>query len=67
MASNVRISSGIEVLVVFFDVARVVLGRFPLVHGVEVDAVIIGLSGLEENSESILKTMSCQPPATQPT
>ena len=51
---------GIEVLVILLDVVGIVLGRFPLVHGVEVEAGIFRLDGLEESSESILKATSGQ-------
>jgi len=46
---------GIEVLIVLLDVVGVVLGRLPLVHGVEVETGIVGLDGLEESPESILE------------
>ena len=45
-----------EVLAVLLDVVGVVVHRLSLVHGVEVEAGIVGLYGLEESSESILKT-----------
>ena len=48
------------------DEVRIVLGRLPLVHRVEVDARVIGLDGLEERSESILETTSGQRSALQP-
>ena len=51
---------GIEVVVVLLDVVRIVLGRLPLVHGVEVEAGIVGLDGLEESPESILEAASAQ-------
>jgi len=51
---------GIEVLVVLLDVVGIVLGRLPLVHGVEVNARIAGLDGLEETSEGILEAASGQ-------
>jgi hypothetical protein len=51
---------GIEVLVVLLDVVGIVLGGLPLVHRVEVDAGIIGLDGLKEGPESILKTTFSQ-------
>jgi hypothetical protein len=51
---------GIEVFVVLLDVLRIVLGRFPLVHRVEVDAGIISLDRLKERPESILKATSSQ-------
>ena len=44
----------IEVLFILLDVVHIVLGRLPLVHGVEVDTGIIGLDGLEERSQSVL-------------
>ena len=56
---------GVEVLVVLLDVVHIVLGRLPLVHGVEVDAGIIGLDGLEERSQGVLEATSSQCPATQ--
>jgi len=34
---------GVEVLVILLDVVYIVLGRLPLVHGVEVDVGVIGL------------------------
>ena len=46
------------------DEVRIVLGRLPLVHRVEVDARVIGLDGLEERSESILEAASGQRSAT---
>ena len=49
---------GIEVLVVLLDVVGIVLGRLPLVHGVEVETGIVGLDGLKESSESILEATS---------
>ena len=59
--------SGIEVLVVLLDVVGIVLGRLPLVHGVEVEARIAGLDWLEESSESILEAASGQQLATKAT
>ena len=41
------------------------LGRLPLVHGVEVGAGIIDLDGLKESSESTLKATCGQRLATQ--
>ena len=35
----------------------VVLGRLPLVHGVEVETSVVILDGLEESSESILEAV----------
>ena len=58
---------GIEVLVILLDVVHVVLGRFPLVHGVEIDAGIVGLDGLEESSEGILEATFGQFSAMQAT
>jgi hypothetical protein len=46
---------GIEVLVVLLDVVRVILGRLPLVHRVEIETGVVVLDGLEEHSESILE------------
>ena len=46
------------VLVVLLDVVRIVLGRLPLIHGVEVDAMFTGLDWLEESSESVLEATS---------
>ena len=50
----------VEILVVFLDVVRIVLGRLPLVHGVEVNAGVICLDGRNEISESILDARSGQ-------
>jgi len=47
------------------DVVGIILGRHPLVHGVEVDAGIIGLDGLKERPESILKATFSQRSETQ--
>jgi hypothetical protein len=58
---------GIEILVVLLDVVRIVLGRLPLVHGVEVDAGIVGLDGLEESSKGILEAASGQRSTTKGT
>ena len=51
---------GVEVLVILLDVVGIVLGRLPLVHGVEVEARIAGLDWLKESSESILEAASGQ-------
>ena len=56
---------GVEVLVMLLDVVHIVFGRLPLVHGVEVDAGVIGLDGLEEGSQSILDATPGQWPTTQ--
>jgi len=48
------------VLVVLLDVVGIILGRLPLVHGVEVDTMFTGLDWLEESSESILEATSGQ-------
>jgi len=56
---------GVEVLVVLLDVVHIVLGRLPLVHGVEVDTGIIGLDGLEEGSQGVLETTPSQRSETQ--
>ena len=58
---------GVEVLVILLDVVHIVLGRLPLVHGVEVDAGIIGLDGLEERSQSVLDATPIQRSTTQAT
>jgi hypothetical protein len=50
----------VEVLVVLLDVVRVILHRLSLVKGIEVEAGVVGLDGLEERSESILKAMRVQ-------
>ena len=50
-----KYQGGIEVIIVLLDVVRIVLNRPSLVHGVEVELRIIGLDGLEERPESILK------------
>ena len=50
----------VEILVVFLDIVRIVLGRLPLVHRVKVNARIVHLHGLEERSESILEAGSGQ-------
>ena len=34
---------GVEVLVILLDVVGVILGRFPLVHGVEVETSVVVL------------------------
>jgi len=47
------------------DVVRIVLGRLPLVHGVEVDAGIIGLDGLEERPQGVLEATPSQRSAMQ--
>ena len=44
----------VEIFVVFLDVVRIVLGRLPLVHGVEVNAGVICLDGRDETSESVV-------------
>ena len=62
-----KYQGGIEVLVVLLDVVGIVLGRLPLVHGVEVEARIAGLDWLEESSESILEAASGQQLATEAT
>jgi hypothetical protein len=62
-----KYQGGIEVLVVLLDIVGIVLGRFPLVHRVEVEACIVGLDGLEESSESILDAACSQQSATQGT
>ena len=46
---------GVEILVILLDIVSIVLGRLPLVHRVEVEAGVVGLDGLKERSESILK------------
>ena len=56
---------GVEVFVILLDVVHIVLGRLPLVHGVEVDTGIIGLDGLEERSQSILDATPGQRSTTQ--
>jgi len=56
---------GVEVLVVLLDVVHIVLGRLPLVHGVEVDAGIIGLDGLEERPQGVLESTPSQRSATR--
>ena len=56
---------GIEVFVILLDVVHIVLGRLPLVHGVEVDTGIIGLDGLEERSQGVLEATPSQRTATQ--
>ena len=58
---------GVEVLIILLGAVRVVLGCLPLVHSVEVDMGIIGLDGLEESPESILKAISGQRSETQTT
>ena len=57
---------GIEVLIVLLDIVCVILGRLPLVHSVEVGAGVVGLDGLEESFESILKTVTGQGVVTRP-
>jgi len=51
---------GVEVLVVLFDIVRIILGRLLLVHGVEIETGVVVLDGLEECSESILETAFVQ-------
>ena len=58
---------GIEVLVILPYVIRIIIGRLPLVHRVEVEACIAGLDGLKERSESILEATSVQQSAVQAT
>ena len=62
-----KYQGGIEVLVVLLDVVRIILGRLPLVHRVEVEAGIICLDGLEEGSQSVLEAAPRQRSATQAT
>ena len=50
----------VEILVVFLDVVRIVLGRFPLVHGVEVNAGVICLDGRDEVSQNVMDAGSGQ-------
>jgi hypothetical protein len=54
----------VEVLFVLLDIIGVVLGRLPLVHHVEVEAGVVGLDGLEERFESIVKAMYSKRPTT---
>ena len=51
---------GIEVLVILLDIICIVLCRLPFVDRIEIEAGVFGLDGLEESSESILKTMAAQ-------
>ena len=51
---------GVEILVVLLDVVHIVLGRLPLVHGVEVEAGIICLDGLKKRSQGILEATPSQ-------
>jgi len=59
-----KYQGGIEVLVILLDVVHIILSRLPLVHRVEVEAGIVGLDGLEERSESFLKTTWAERSAT---
>ena len=54
----------VEVLVVLLDIVRIVLGRLPLVDGVEIETRVVILDRFEERSESIMKATSVQQPAT---
>ena len=47
------------------DIVRVVFGRLPLVHGVEVNMRIVGIDRLEESPEGILEAGSSQRLTTQ--
>ena len=51
---------GVQVLVIFLDVVGIVLHRLSLVHCIEIEAGIVGLDGLEEDSEGILEATSAQ-------
>ena len=55
MAVTHENQGGIEVLVVLLDIICIVLHCLPLVHRVEVEAVVVGLDGLEERFEGILE------------
>ena len=57
----------VEVLVVLLDVVRVIVGRLPLVDGVEVEARVVVLDRFEERSEGIMEATSLQWSETQPT
>ena len=46
----------IEVLVVLLDVVHIILCRLPLVYCIEIEPGVVSLDGLEECSESVLKT-----------
>jgi len=58
---------GSEVLGVLLGEVHIELGRLPVVHRVEVDAMVTGFDGLEEGSESILETTSGQRSAAKET
>ena len=47
-------------IILLYYVVGIVLHRLPLVHGVEAEAGVVGLDGLEEKSESIVKTTPIQ-------
>jgi len=51
---------GVGILAILLDVVRIVLGRLPLAHRVEVGAKTISLDGLGETSDSILEATSSQ-------
>jgi len=56
---------GVEVFVVLLDIVCIVLGRLLLVHGVEVDAGIVGLDGREKRSQGILEATLSQQSRTR--
>ena len=45
----------VKVFVILLNVVRIVLGRLPLVHRIEIETSIVILDRLEESSESILE------------
>jgi len=47
--------SGIEVLVILLYIVRIIFGRLPLVHRIEIEARVVVLDGLEESFEGILE------------
>ena len=51
---------GVQILVIFLDVVGIVLRGLSIVHRIEVEAGIIGLDGLEEDSECILEAKSAR-------
>ena len=57
---------GIEVLVVLLDIFCIIFGRLPLVYCIEVETGVVNLNGLEEHSESILKTTSLSDQPSEP-
>ena len=53
-----------EVVVVLLDIVRIIVGRLPVVHCVEVETRIFVLNGFEERFESVMEATSAQRLAT---